>query len=344
MHGNIKIVTVQKMCYYCRMKWLAYLQDHFGLKSTAIPAKQAELKGLPLYLQGSFKLFTGRLENRKVLWAEAEKDTDMTPDQLSKQGSVLKNLFKMPVIFVFNKLDTWNRKRLIEKKVAFLQSFKQLYVPDLLIELSDVLTTEKTNDNFNEFLSFPAQCLLLYHLQMDNLENKPFRTIASTLGYSKMTVSRSVKELGHFSLAAIIEGKEKSIKFELSKKNLWKKALPFLRSPVMDVWYSNVIHAYKGFIEGGEWALSSYTMIANPEVLTYAIGKQAFRKWEKETKAVHLDKRYGSRKIEVWQYDPMLMVSKNERVADKLSVYLSLKDEKDERVQGELRELINKAL
>jgi hypothetical protein len=337
-------VTVHKMCYHCIMKWIAYLQDHFGLKSTAVPAKPDELKSLPLYLQGSFGFFTGMLENKKVLWAEAEIGGDKTPDQLSKQGKELKNLFKTPVIFVFNKLDTWNRKRLIEKSVAFLQPFKQLYVPDLLIELSDVISNDGEKKDYDGFLSFPTQFLLLYHLQIDNLENRTLQSIANMLGYSKMTVSRAAKELNHFSLATTIEGKEKSIDFDLNKKELWSKALPFLRSPVMNTWFSNVIHDYKGFIEAGEWALSSYTMIAYPETLTYAIGKKAFRKWENATKGVYLDKQYGSRKIEIWHYDPMLLVSKNVRVADKLSVYLSLKDEKDERVQGELHQLISKAL
>jgi|SRR5579863_5918651 len=343
MHGNIIIVTVQKICYYCFMKWAAYLEEHFGIPAASVPVKKDELKKLPLYLRSGFNLFQGKLADRNVIWAETDTHLEFTPDKLFRQGQDLKKYFRLPVIFIFDKLDSWNRKRLIEKRVSFLQPHKQLYAPDLLIELSDVPGIDNV-DNFNEFLSFPAQCLLLYHLQMENLENRPFQNIANTLGYSKMTVSRAVRELVHYSLAEITEGKEKGIVFEFNKRSLWKKALPFLRSPVMDVWFSNVIHAYKGFIEGGEWALSTYTMISNPEVLTYAIGKQAFRKWEKETGGVHLDRKYGSRKIEVWHYDPLLLVPDTARVADKLSVYLSLKDEKDERVQGELRELINKVL
>jgi hypothetical protein len=52
-----------------------------------------------------------------------------------------------------------------------------------------------------------------------------------------------------------------------------------------------------------------------------------------------INKEYGTNVVEVWRYDPRLL-SKTETV-DKLSLYLSLKDNEDERVQIELENLMN---
>lgn len=50
------------------------------------------------------------------------------------------------------------------------------------------------------------------------------------------------------------------------------------------------------------------------------------------------DKQFGKNMIEVWRYDPTLM-SLNGYV-DKLSLYLSLINDEDERVQIELEHLL----
>jgi hypothetical protein len=52
-----------------------------------------------------------------------------------------------------------------------------------------------------------------------------------------------------------------------------------------------------------------------------------------------LDKKFGDNRIEVWLYNPIIL-SGNKNV-DKLSLYLSLKHEEDERIKGALEDLIN---
>lgn len=51
------------------------------------------------------------------------------------------------------------------------------------------------------------------------------------------------------------------------------------------------------------------------------------------------DKEYGTCRIEVWKYDPKLLTHTG--TVDKLSLFLSLKDNEDERVKIELDNLIN---
>ena len=55
--------------------------------------------------------------------------------------------------------------------------------------------------------------------------------------------------------------------------------------------------------------------------------------------AVATDKQFGENEIQVWKYNPKMLST--EGVVDKLSLYLSLKDNEDERIQIELERLIN---
>jgi hypothetical protein len=65
----------------------------------------------------------------------------------------------------------------------------------------------------------------------------------------------------------------------------------------------------------------------------------AVTKKELKTLAIVTDKQFGENEIQVWKYNPKMLST--EGVVDKLSLYLSLKDNEDERIQIELERLIN---
>jgi hypothetical protein len=54
--------------------------------------------------------------------------------------------------------------------------------------------------------------------------------------------------------------------------------------------------------------------------------------------SVATDKHYGDNCIEIWRYDPKLLSING--VVDKLSLYLLLNDDINERVQGELQQMM----
>jgi hypothetical protein len=86
-----------------------------------------------------------------------------------------------------------------------------------------------------------------------------------------------------------------------------------------------------GMLSGIE-AMSEYTMLNPQQYPTLAISKQ-------EAKSLMLNKQVGDYEVQIWRYNPRLLTPKN--VVDKLSLYLSMKDTDDERIQIELENLIN---
>ena len=66
----------------------------------------------------------------------------------------------------------------------------------------------------------------------------------------------------------------------------------------------------------------------------YAISRDAYDDIGK-----HSYEEYGENTIEIWKYAPELLAK--DGVVDRLSLYLSLKDSEDERIQIELEHLID---
>jgi hypothetical protein len=275
---------------------------------------------------------------QKIIWAEVKNLDVATPDQLKKHSQVLKEILgNVLVVYVFDTLEPWQRKRLIEKKVGFAEPFRQLYIPELFTLIRDGYSKEKGITKTGNKLKAPAQLFLLYHLQVQRLDGLLLQEIASLLNYSAMTITRSIKDLLSHSLIQVEGTKEKSVIFEFQGKDLWEKALPFMVSPVRDTWYIDDRPQNEYTRVGGENALAYYSMLSEPRQHTIVIGKDAFR--ISKPQLGKLDKKFGFNKLEVWYYDPTILSKGNE--IDKLSLYLSLKEHEDERLQGALKKMIN---
>lgn len=314
-----------------------YLFDTFGI-TASLHAEKEKVKKLPLYLRGNYNLYSGTLTGQKVIWAEVKNLDVATPDQLKKQSQVLQEILgQVPVVYVFDTLVPWQRKRLIEKKVGFAEPFRQLYIPELFTQIRDGYSKEKAKTEVGNQLKPPAQLFLLYHLQVQRLEGLLLQEIADLLNYSAMTITRSIKELFAHALLHVEGTKEKTVFFELQGKDLWEKALPLMVSPVRETWYTDDRPNNLYTRIGGENALASYTMLAEPREHTNVTGKDTFR--ISKSQLGNLNKRYGLNKLEVWHYDPTLLSNRNE--IDKLSLYLSIKDHEDERLKGALKNMIN---
>lgn len=342
MHDNILFVSMHFYCYYCILMEVVskYLKDYFGVVPKIIPLSKTELAELPLYLRGNYMLYKGSIVDQNIIWAKVKSDGNYTPDQIKKQGQQLNQFLGFPIVFVFDKIESWERKRFIERRISFVQPFRQMYIPELFLHINDsIRSSENKHESSSKYLTPPAQCVILYHLEIASLEKIPFQEIAKTLQYSTMTVSRIIKELHRFELVTIEGTKEKSIRFNSQGNELWKNILPILSSPVREVWFTDQNLKGNYFKIGGDTALSTYTMLSENNQKTYVIGKDEFRSMKASGTLKGLDKKYGVNKIEVWLYNPQIL-SENKNV-DKLSLYLSLKQEEDERVKGALEDLIN---
>jgi hypothetical protein len=315
-----------------------YISRNYGVRAVDRPLDKDQLRKLPLYLRNAFELSAGEIESKPVLWVKPLGE-EVTPNWLMQQKEQLTIYFQRHVIFVFDRLDSWLRKRLIEKRLGFIQTGKQVFVPELLLELSDLRSREPARPAA-EYPGFPMQAAILCHLQRARLDGRSFQQIASMLDYSPMTITRIARELEQFGLAKLGRGKEKSIQFERSGKDLWLQVLPLLRTPVRECWYAYGPEVPGRLLEAGETALASYSHLAEGRVKQFAVGKEEFRSLKKLGRLPELNSRQGNIRLEVWQYDPRIVTGPVGLTVDRLSLYLAMRENTDVRVKDALEGMI----
>ena len=132
-------------------------------------------------------------------------------------------------------------------------------------------------------------------------------------------------------IIALTGGKQKHVHITMSKEEIWKKSLPLMTSPIERILFTD--KKPEGGLMAGETAMGHYTMLAEPATPVIAIAKATAKE-----NAAMMNKEYGDIKVEVWKYSPALL-SENEW-ADRLSLYLCMKDSEDERIQMECDTLI----
>lgn len=316
------------------MEVIKYIQEVTGLEVVIGNLPDDEKKGLPLYLRKTaiWEIF---IEGRRVILEIKKTIEGSTPDQLAKQKEVLEQYFSATVVFCFDEIEAYQRKRLIQKKVAFIVPGKQMYIPTLFIDLKEFGTTP---DVKKDKLSPVSQLLLLYHIQKRSLEDIPLGQIMKLLPYSAMSISRAADQIVKAGICKLDGSKTKVLKFLLDKRELWNTALPFLRSPVKKTINSDEL-LYKDdlIIKSNETALNYYTNLISTSTDIYAISIAQYQELKRQgIKGNHGLEGY----IEVWHYDPKILA--DGCYVDPLSLYLSFIDDEDERVQIEIQHLLEK--
>jgi hypothetical protein len=213
-----------------------------------------------------------------------------------------------------------------------------MYLPMLGIDLREHF--KKLRTETHKF-SPSTQALVIYVL-LHGTTKKIFTPaeMAGRLGYSAMTMTRAFDELESVDLGNIfLDGRERCARFAESAKDTWAKAQPFLRSPVKKRLHIEPLNANPHGLSAGLTALADYTMLAEPANPVIALSGEDWKSLKQRQQVNEFPSpEPEALEIEVWSYTPSLF-AKGE-VVDRLSLYLSLKESQDERVEAALEEMM----
>ncbi|NOY59639.1 MAG: MarR family transcriptional regulator, partial [Calditrichaeota bacterium] len=237
----------------------------------SIPANKQS--ALPLFLKHIYAFNKGKLLNREIIFLEKKSGEHLTVDQLRKHSKIVEKAFNRPVVFVLPFLQSYNRKRLIQKQVAFIIPGKQLFIPQLLIDLREF---RQSVQKHGEKLLPAAQCLLLFHLIKENIETLNLKTLAKKLDYTQTTISRAARVLVENDIAKVEGKKEKWLILGQDKEALWRKALPLLQSPVKKLYYLDNLEKRDSIYKASYSALSFYTDMAEDDKKHLAVSQSDF--------------------------------------------------------------------
>ncbi|HOO77214.1 MAG TPA: hypothetical protein PLZ73_04925 [bacterium] len=302
------------------------------------PNTWAESIHLPFFLRDAYTFFEVRLFDMTYLFMLDHGKQEQSPATVRKHMDQVKTKWDGEIVYVKERVTAYNRKRLIEHKLPFVVPGNQMYLPFLGIDLREHFKKLRA-----ETMTFSpsTQALVIYVLLRGNAEEIVTPTdMAQCLGYSAMTMTRAFDELESAGLGEIIsQGRERRLRFIESPKDIWAKAQSFLRSPVKKRLFIDRPHLEPPGPRAGLTALAHYSMLAEPANPVFALSREDWKLLNQRREAEKLPaKEPGALEIEVWSYAPALF-SEN-KLVDRLSLYLSLKGNKDERIEAALEEMM----
>jgi len=293
---------------------------------------------VPIYLVHSYEYIAGKVFGQDVLFALAKASSDFGVRQLERQYEILGAEAKRPIIFVFESLKPHMKQGLINRQIPFIIPNRAIFIPNQVISVEQPAAPVAGEEK--QALSSWAEVILTRQLLKGDVEGKTGHELSEMFSTSKMTVSRSLRELERSRLAELNQkAQSKSLNFE-ARDSLWRKAKHKLRSPVKSIVFVSAVPPSSISRKSGISALSEMTMLADDRLPTFAVSEHNFREMLRTEKLKKAFEEDSAAKIEVWGRDPKILSA--DGCIDPISLYLILKDESDERVQHELETLMKK--
>ena len=304
------------------------------------PMPDQPVSMLPLYLRQRYEFFRAEVFGRRCVLAHENSATgELSPTEYGNEVIQLKRRFKEEVILVLTKLPSYVRNRLVKQRIPFIVPGKQMFLPMLMIDLQEHFS--KWTDRMRETLSAVSQVVVIYQILKEPLDEMPLGQIATRLGYSAMVMSKVQDELQTAGLCEVTRTwRTVSLHFTARAKDLWLQAEPLLTTPVRRRIWVRWGQQRARAVLAGTTALSRVSMIEDDRVPTYAMrDKELANAMDKGEVFGCGGPEEADARMEAWKYDPWVLA--DEKVADRCSLYLSLRQSSDERIQKEIRSLID---
>lgn len=312
-----------------------YLWATLGIQIPLRPWQKS--RSFPNYLRERYHFFRTEIMGTECLLVVDAGHGEQPPGVVGRQLEQIRSRSGMEAVYASQAIASYNRQRLIERKIPFIVPGNQMYLPMLGIDLREHLKRIREK---RTMFSPSTQVLVLHVLWKKAAVTITPAGMAERLGYSAMTLTRAFDEL---EAAGIGEqttlGKERQLRFVETGRRLWEEALPYLGSPARRRLFAAAGAPLGGCMLAGQSALARYSMLAEPKVTVCAFSAE---EWKARVDGggvseIPLPEPDGY-EIELWRYPPEQFAQ--EGVVDRLSLYLSLRDVNDERVQAALDELL----
>ena len=322
-----------------------YFYDVLGIKIKTEAWKEEVI--LPFFLRELYAFYETIFRGKLFVFVIGRNETESTPATVSKHFKQLQE--KCPALYIYVRptSSTYNRKRLIERKIPFVIPGNQMYLPNLAMDLREHFlkpTAKKISIN-------PAtQAVIIYALTHKLGCRFIPSELAQELHYTVMTMSRALRELETNGIGKIVQkGRERELIFTKDSQGLWELVRPFMRNPIKKTVWIHTNTELDATIQNvgvisGLAALSHYSMLQPPQLPTYSIGIEIWKNLLNSNMVTeHTVNKFSSLEnldfsLEIWSYNPKLFAKDN--FTDPFSLYLSLKDNPDDRVQITLEQMM----
>lgn len=309
---------------------MKYIEDALDLKVGY--SEWEGYKDLPYLITNRYHFRIARIEGLEILFIYPQGDI-ANVSVLARHVELIRRLWHQNIAIILERCTERYRKALVEHRIPFVVDSKQIYLPFLGVVFQESFA--KASSHSAEEYLLPSAQLIFFYFIYSMKQELAMNGISTALGISAMSVSRAVKQLSDKGLLCTHkDGVSVIISSNCSGQKLYEKAEGVLRSPVRKVVYVEKNTFENSAPLAGLTALSEYSMLNPPSMHTYAV--------EHMDKSVKADSELTDSQtqycIELWSYDPSVLAGNG--CVDLLSLHQSLKSDTDERIQGELEELL----
>ncbi len=323
---------------------VGYLKEVFGFE---IDVHAIRSDNMPIFITEQYSLYSMHVKKVRFLGVVLRDPENFRYTNFEKHQKYfhLEEYTEQKyegLVLIAECLSGFTRKRLVELKKSFIVPNVQLYWPELGLAFrsySKMKIEQKAVGRFD-----PAtQAVLIGALNGCYERSITPKELAKKLDYSRMSMTRALDNIDAVGIGEGIKtGKRRFISFP-DKTILWKQVKDMLNNPVQEtfrLWEHDIPDNCK--LLAGESALAKISALVEPQTTTYAVGRKQWKKL-KEKAILNLTVNEADIcTIQVWRYDPTLFAKNG--VVDIFSLYLSLKDETDERVELAMQEALEAQL
>jgi len=257
-------------------------------------------------------------------------------DSIIKHIKRVKVLTNDEIVLYYREISRYRRKSLIKNRIPFIVQDGQMFLPFLGLDLKKA---PEFVDKKAKTFSTSTQVAFLYFLYNKDIVINTTE-FARTIGFTNMTASRALNELYDARLVNYEvggkTGRSKNYK-RISDPEYFQKGHPYLINPVKRLVY--VQKSPNDALTAGLEALAEMSMLNPPGYQVRAVTNEWLNQHDIETidnKDIIKDKKLVQ--LEVWDYDPRLLSDKKH--VDLMSLYVTLEEEKDERVEKALENVM----
>ena len=328
-----------------------YIHNELGIDVHIVENNNEIRKHLPLFITSYYEMSLALINDVKIILLSLKKSAEQpTTGQIKKHVNTIKELLKMPVLLIFNRLEAYKRNRLIQYRVNFVVPFKQLYLPDLFVIVSEKESVESKQTGK---LSPLGQAMVIFWLLNDDQGNQieftPYNNIAKLFETNAMAITRAIESLESLELCSIKPGRPKSFSFLFDKRNLWEKLKRdgLWIDPVQKRIFLDILPEDIHLTKANRSALAEYTDMNPTHQSCFAIDKSTYQRLKKSKEWPEEFQDEGEICVEIWKYNPLLLsnqLRKFHDFVDPLSIYFCFANSKDERTEAALEQIEAKYL
>lgn len=314
------------------MKELSILGRRISLQQRT----KAQLKGINIGESLTFSFYDGDFYGMNLLFLEPKKNNP-TPRECSVTAGRMQTIFGLPVVFILSSGPSYERQRLIDKNVYFVMGDKFAFLPTL------VANERMRKTRPAKRLSLVAQYTLLYHLQVESLEGLSARDMTDKLPYSYESITLGLTCLEDLNLCEKVSDgpKSKVIHFLAKGRELWDNAQEYLVDPIEKRLYCDALNSDNQYTNCSINALSHYSWLNPDGNRMIMMNKKELQMLIDNKALVNMNEFDGRVMIEVWKYPAVSSLGSTAEWVDKLSLVISLREDPDPRVEGELERVMN---